>query len=273
MAGAPSGQATEPGPLAQLVEQGTLNPKVEGSNPSRPTRIAAGLRPVARLTGETRFPPLAPFFARGSSASVPRPRGRARPAERASRGRRRHVPGSEPEKLLTSAATWVQQLTLARNGCDWDGPATQDGSATDTSKPVAVRREPRSRVGIVGIDMGHILAVSKHMSYRVPAVFTEIRRHVLAGLAEHPFRCVVAESDSSRRRCGLAVDEVVDCVSSLEHRIEHPPPEGHEAKIWAARANALPIQSQGEPGALICRQLDPCRRRCDHVAAEVVDIP
>jgi hypothetical protein len=32
------------GPLAQLVEQGTLNPKVEGSNPSRPierlTRIA-----------------------------------------------------------------------------------------------------------------------------------------------------------------------------------------------------------------------------------------
>src|SRR5437763_11821624 len=24
------------GPLAQLVEQGTLNPKVEGSNPSRP---------------------------------------------------------------------------------------------------------------------------------------------------------------------------------------------------------------------------------------------
>jgi hypothetical protein len=26
-----------PGPLAQLVEQGTLNPKVEGSNPSRPT--------------------------------------------------------------------------------------------------------------------------------------------------------------------------------------------------------------------------------------------
>jgi hypothetical protein len=26
-----------PGPLAQLVEQGTLNPKVEGSSPSRPT--------------------------------------------------------------------------------------------------------------------------------------------------------------------------------------------------------------------------------------------
>jgi hypothetical protein len=26
------------GPLAQLVEQGTLNPKVEGSNPSRPIR-------------------------------------------------------------------------------------------------------------------------------------------------------------------------------------------------------------------------------------------
>jgi hypothetical protein len=29
-----------PGPLAQLVEQGTLNPKVEGSNPSRPIPYA-----------------------------------------------------------------------------------------------------------------------------------------------------------------------------------------------------------------------------------------
>ncbi|MDF2696268.1 MAG: hypothetical protein K0S65_4651, partial [Labilithrix sp.] len=34
------------GPLAQLVEQGTLNPKVEGSNPSRPTSSA-----YFRLTG------------------------------------------------------------------------------------------------------------------------------------------------------------------------------------------------------------------------------
>ena len=31
------------GPLAQLVEQGTLNPKVEGSNPSRPIRIRAAV--------------------------------------------------------------------------------------------------------------------------------------------------------------------------------------------------------------------------------------
>src|SRR5262249_26982835 len=30
------GWTWNPGPLAQLVEQGTLNPKVEGSNPSRP---------------------------------------------------------------------------------------------------------------------------------------------------------------------------------------------------------------------------------------------
>ena len=30
-------KATKFGPLAQLVEQGTLNPLVEGSNPSRPT--------------------------------------------------------------------------------------------------------------------------------------------------------------------------------------------------------------------------------------------
>ena len=32
------------GPLAQVVEQGTLNPKVGGSNPSRPTRNTKDLR-------------------------------------------------------------------------------------------------------------------------------------------------------------------------------------------------------------------------------------
>ena len=38
----PAAAATIPrrGPLAQLVEQGTLNPKVEGSNPSRPILLA-----------------------------------------------------------------------------------------------------------------------------------------------------------------------------------------------------------------------------------------
>ena len=33
----------KPGPLAQLVEQGTLNPKVEGSNPSRPISQIASI--------------------------------------------------------------------------------------------------------------------------------------------------------------------------------------------------------------------------------------
>ena len=37
-----------PGPLAQLVEQGTLNPKVEGSNPSRPIRKALQTRGFSR---------------------------------------------------------------------------------------------------------------------------------------------------------------------------------------------------------------------------------
>ena len=40
------------GPLAQLVEQGTLNPKVEGSIPSRPTRLR--IRSASR--GKPRFP-------------------------------------------------------------------------------------------------------------------------------------------------------------------------------------------------------------------------
>src|ERR671914_2974994 len=35
------GYTATPGPLAQLVEQGTLNPKVEGSNPSRPISLGA----------------------------------------------------------------------------------------------------------------------------------------------------------------------------------------------------------------------------------------
>ena len=36
--------AAASGPLAQLVEQGTLNPKVEGSNPSRPISFAPSAR-------------------------------------------------------------------------------------------------------------------------------------------------------------------------------------------------------------------------------------
>src|ERR671937_66360 len=43
------GYTTQPlGPLAQLVEQGTLNPKVEGSNPSRPIPTLLQIRPFAR---------------------------------------------------------------------------------------------------------------------------------------------------------------------------------------------------------------------------------
>jgi hypothetical protein len=34
------------GPLAQLVEQGTLNPKVEGSNPSRPIENCLQMREI-----------------------------------------------------------------------------------------------------------------------------------------------------------------------------------------------------------------------------------
>ena len=43
------------GPLAQLVEQGTLNPKVEGSNPSRPTSEPPAKRQL-RHERETRRP-------------------------------------------------------------------------------------------------------------------------------------------------------------------------------------------------------------------------
>ena len=45
------------GPLAQLVEQGTLNPKVEGSIPSRPTPLCVALTRAcaATLTSSSRF--------------------------------------------------------------------------------------------------------------------------------------------------------------------------------------------------------------------------
>src|SRR5215217_703811 len=52
-----------PGPLAQLVEQGTLNPKVEGSNPSRPnaSRLSvvrvAQHGPVEGVRGNREVPP------------------------------------------------------------------------------------------------------------------------------------------------------------------------------------------------------------------------
>ena len=42
-----------PGPLAQLVEQGTLNPKVEGSNPSRPIEVFADRRKPHGYAGQT----------------------------------------------------------------------------------------------------------------------------------------------------------------------------------------------------------------------------
>ena len=47
------GYTSDPlGPLAQLVEQGTLNPKVEGSNPSRPTLVLFNrLHPPTRVIG------------------------------------------------------------------------------------------------------------------------------------------------------------------------------------------------------------------------------
>ena len=41
-----------PGPLAQLVEQGTLNPKVEGSNPSRPIPGLPGMRIPLTYAGQ-----------------------------------------------------------------------------------------------------------------------------------------------------------------------------------------------------------------------------
>jgi hypothetical protein len=53
------------GPLAQLVEQGTLNPKVEGSNPSRPISFA-GIPAVGAKRGGARTvvpaPPQPPIW-------------------------------------------------------------------------------------------------------------------------------------------------------------------------------------------------------------------
>src|SRR5918998_5568102 len=45
------------GPLAQLVEQGTLNPKVEGSNPSRPIAQRSPRSGREGGLGKRDFPP------------------------------------------------------------------------------------------------------------------------------------------------------------------------------------------------------------------------
>jgi hypothetical protein len=42
----PSRSTIQVGPLAQLVEQGTFNPKVAGSNPARPTPKLLALKPM-----------------------------------------------------------------------------------------------------------------------------------------------------------------------------------------------------------------------------------
>src|SRR5207247_9072558 len=57
-----------PGPLAQLVEQGTLNPKVEGSNPSRPMGTVQTVLSKTEVAGETRSSPA--LFQR-SEARIP----------------------------------------------------------------------------------------------------------------------------------------------------------------------------------------------------------
>src|SRR6266513_5430223 len=57
-----------PGPLAQLVEQGTLNPKVEGSNPSRPMGTVQTVLSKTKVAGETRSSPA--LFQR-SEARIP----------------------------------------------------------------------------------------------------------------------------------------------------------------------------------------------------------
>ena len=69
------------GPLAQLVEQGTLNPKVEGSNPSRPTTFPpSSPYLVARLRAEAANASAGARAAGGNKTSNDRTRpGRLRP--------------------------------------------------------------------------------------------------------------------------------------------------------------------------------------------------
>ena len=43
----PSHEASAAGPVAQLVEQGTFNPKVAGSSPARPISYSGPLRRIA----------------------------------------------------------------------------------------------------------------------------------------------------------------------------------------------------------------------------------
>ena len=71
-----SGELPHRGPVAQLVEQGTFNPKVAGSIPARPTSHREPPGAAHRFTGKQVS--VTPFFvaetARGTRVRWPRPR-------------------------------------------------------------------------------------------------------------------------------------------------------------------------------------------------------
>ena len=94
--------AARRGPLAQLVEQGTLNPKVEGSNPSRPTPES----PAQREAGRSSFgASLSSTWRKSNDGLWRTPPGRAVLSYQVSRHRpgRTH-PGNNPSRYAVRSS-------------------------------------------------------------------------------------------------------------------------------------------------------------------------
>ena len=226
-----------PGPLAQLVEQGTLNPKVEGSNPSRPIDAcpgntlvsAAGARRTTQAgatDGATR--PLWRRYDRtfetqlrrcaGASGAVPEPARefllRAPPAPRESPGlaarathlhvcdlvvsKRQHVPARIADLVHAGAVHRADQLVVA-------SPRKRrvELEAVGTSLPDPVRQD---LTGLVGAASGRRVLPPQ-----------EAVRHAA------PFRVF---GEQGRERLGITFVESLDCL---------PKPVDHRSSTMAGR--------------------------------------
>ena len=127
-----------PGPLAQLVEQETLNLKVEGSSPSRPMAWASGKRGPG-----TSSPP------NPSSARYRRPASSSRKVPASRRALSSSV-ASGPSSRTTKARAWSRSELASAVRATWDenegpsviGPTTQRiAGVPETSSPPLPAKE------------------------------------------------------------------------------------------------------------------------------------
>jgi hypothetical protein len=141
------------GPLAQLVEQGTLNPKVGGSNPPRPMTVLSAERTlhVSDTANEE---------GRWGNAGV----------TQAAPDRRCALPPMHGSLSARTARAVFSALSTGRSGGGFDRPVHDRGSRQIRAQAPRLQRQARSRLGAFrrrfGIDpvavSGNPLALTIH---------------------------------------------------------------------------------------------------------------